>query len=108
MSSSKDLSIIQGDKLSATIQFSPAEDITGHTFSFSLRLVGEETTSYYDTTSGFTITDGPGGTVSLTIATSITQSWSAGTYAYQIRDESSGSEGVVSKGRLTVLPCFSL
>jgi hypothetical protein len=108
MSSSKDLSIVQGDKLSATIQFSPPEDITGHTFSFSLRMVGEDTASYYDTTSGFAITNGTGGTVTLTIGTATTQSWTPGTYAYQIRDESNGSEGVVSKGRLTVLPCFSL
>lgn len=108
MSSFKDLTMSQGDRLVVTVQFSPAEDITGHTFSFSLRKDGEETTNEYDSTSGFTITDGAAGTATLTLASTVTDDWDAGSYSYQVRDETSGSEGVVSRGRLTVLPCFSL
>lgn len=108
MSSFKDLTVHQGDKLVITIQFTPAEDVTGHTFSFSMRADGETATSNYDSTSGFDLTDGASGTAVLTIAATTTGDWNSGTYAYQVRDETPGSQGVVSKGRLTVLPCFSL
>lgn len=76
------------------------QDITGWTVQFILHASGSTTALI---TKSATITDGPGGQLSVSLAAADTASLAGGNYFYRIERTNSGSDEVLTYGPLLLL-----
>lgn len=102
--------MVRGDDRQFRFEFSPPIDITGMTFTFSVRDVTSGQSSTQGTSrisktvgSGLTITDGPRGILTLTLDAADTSSLDASeAYTWQLKRTGSGTVKTCGKGTFTL------
>jgi hypothetical protein len=103
MSTENDLSFHQREDVQITWTLSPVADITGWTLQFAVRqAVDGPVLILKSTSSGITITDGPGGAFRLDLADADTIRIAPGLYLYDVARIDSGNHAVLSYGTLTL------
>ena len=89
-----------------SVTVSPAQDITGWNFKFTVLQDYAATTALVSKTSGsgISITLASAGTLTVTVVKADTASLTPRAYVYQLRRTDSGSESVIQWGTFVLLP----
>ena len=96
-----DLKIYKGEAPTFSFTMSPVVDITGWTISMTVKRKGTDTSALLSVSG--TIVNGPAGTFTVALTTTQTKTTlGVGQFAYDIQRTTSGSENVLSIGRVSV------